>query len=86
MVNNLQNKQEVQEIDLLKLLKVLWSKIWLIVLAAFVGGVAFFLYTFFFITPLYQSSALLYTALSLRAAPHWSRQDMRDSSLILMSS
>ena len=60
MVNNLQNKQDVQEIDLLKLLKVLWSKIWLIVLAAFVGGVAFFLYTFFFITPLYQSSALLY--------------------------
>ena len=60
MINNLQNKQDVQEIDLLKLLKVLWSKIWLIVLAAFVGGVAFFLYTFFFITPQYKSSALLY--------------------------
>ena len=115
MVNNLQNKQDVQEIDLLKLLKVLWSKIWLIVLAAFVGGVAFFLYTFFFITPLYQSSALLYVnnnsldigstklnitsgdinassslidtyCVILRAVPLWSRQDMRDSSLIHMSS
>ena len=60
MTNNLQNKQDVQEIDLLKLLKVLWGKVWLIIAAAFVGGVAFFLYTFFFITPQYQSSALLY--------------------------
>ena len=60
MTNNLQSKQDVQEIDLLKLLKVLWSRVWLIVLAAFIGGVAFFLYTFFFITPQYKSSALLY--------------------------
>ena len=60
MTNNLQSKQDVQEIDLLKLLKVLWSRVWLIVLAAFVGGVAFFLFTFFFITPQYKSSALLY--------------------------
>ena len=60
MANNLQNKQDVQEIDLLKLLKVLWSRVWLIVAAAFLGGVAFFVYTFFFITPQYQSSALLY--------------------------
>ena len=42
MTNNLQSKQDVQEIDLLKLLKVLWSRVWLIVLAAFIGGVAFF--------------------------------------------
>ena len=60
MTNNLQNKQEIQEIDLLKLLKVLWNKIWIIVSAAFVGGVAFFVFTFFFITPQYQSTALLY--------------------------
>lgn len=60
MSNNLQNKQEEQEIDLLKLLKVLWSRIWIIGAAALVGGVAFFLFTFFFITPKYQSSALLY--------------------------
>lgn len=68
MTNNLQNKQDVQEIDLLKLLKVLWSKIWVIAAAAFVGGAIFFAYTLFFITPLYKSSALLYVnnnALSL---------------------
>ena len=60
MTNNLQNRQEEQEIDLLKLLKVLLSRIWIIIAAALVGGVAFFLFTFFFITPKYQSSALLY--------------------------
>lgn len=60
MTNNLQNRQEEQEIDLLKLLKVLLSRIWIIIAAALVGGVAFFLFTFFFITPKFQSSALLY--------------------------
>ena len=60
MTNNLQNKQDVQEIDLLKLLKVLLGKIWIIIAAAFVGGIIFFLFTLFFITPKYQSSALLY--------------------------
>ena len=60
MANNLPNQQETQEIDLLKLLKELWKHAWIIVMAAFIGGVAFFLYTFFFITPQYQSSALLY--------------------------
>ena len=60
MTNNLQNKQDVQEIDLLKLLKVLWSRIWIIIAAAFVGGIVFFLFTLFFITPKYKSSALLY--------------------------
>ena len=60
MTNNLQNKQDEQEIDLLKLLRVLWSRIWVIAGAAFAGGVVFFLFTLFFITPKYQSSALLY--------------------------
>ncbi len=60
MAINQPNKQETQEIDLLKLLKELWKHAWLIVLAAFLGGVAFFVYTLFFITPQYQSTALLY--------------------------
>ena len=60
MTNNLQNKQDVQEIDLLKLLRVLWSRVWIIVASAFIGGVGFLVFTFFFITPQYQSSALLY--------------------------
>ena len=60
MANNLLDKQGIQEIDLLKLLTVLWKRAWIIVAAAITGGVLFFVYTFFFITPMYQSSALLY--------------------------
>ena len=60
MANNQPNKQDVQEIDLLKLLKELWKRAWIIVIAAFLGGIIFFAYTFLFITPQYQTSALLY--------------------------
>ncbi|MCR5327232.1 MAG: hypothetical protein K6E12_00035 [Saccharofermentans sp.] len=60
MANNLLDKQGIQEIDLLKLLTVLWKRAWIIVTAAIAGGALFFIYTFFFITPMYQSSALLY--------------------------
>lgn len=60
MVSNLHNRQEEQEIDLLKLLKVLWSKIWVIGISVLTGGIIFFLVTFFFISPKYESSALLY--------------------------
>ena len=60
MANNMPNMQDVQEIDLLKLLKELWKRAWIILGAAFIGGILFFLYTFLFITPQYQSTALLY--------------------------
>lgn len=60
MANSQAIKQDVQEIDLLKLLKELWKFAWIIVLAAFVFGAGTFGYTLFFITPQYQSSALLY--------------------------
>lgn len=60
MANSLQNRQEEQEIDLLKLLKVLWSKKLIICATTLVCGLFFLLFTFFFISPKYESSALLY--------------------------
>lgn len=60
MTNNILNGQQETEIDLLKLLKELWKHAWMIVTAAIVGGIAFFLFTLFFITPQYTSYALLY--------------------------
>lgn len=60
MTKNQRTKQDEQEIDLLKLLRVLWSRMWIIAASAIVGGIAFFLFTFFLITPKYESSALLY--------------------------
>ncbi|MBR2523791.1 MAG: hypothetical protein IKE53_05060 [Clostridiales bacterium] len=59
MANNMIKGQE-EEIDLLKLLQALWHSAWVIVATALVGGVIFLVYTMFFITPQYNSSALLY--------------------------
>ena len=58
MANDVMNGQE--EIDLLKLLRALWRKAWFIVAAAVLGGAIFLVYTVFFITPQYRSTALLY--------------------------
>ena len=48
------------EIDLLKLFKALWKKIWVIILAAVIGGGVMLAYTKIMITPLYKSSAMMY--------------------------
>jgi len=58
MANDVMNGQE--EIDLLKLLQALWRKAWLIVAAAVLGGSILLVYTIFFVTPQYRTSALLY--------------------------
>lgn len=58
MANDFMNGQE--EIDLLKLLQALWKKIWVIVGATILGGILLFVYTYFFVTPMYQTTALLY--------------------------
>lgn len=53
-------KEEYMEIDLLRLLRALWHRAWAIVLAMLLCGAAAFSYTYFLVTPLYKSSALMY--------------------------
>lgn len=53
-------KEDYIEIDLLRLMKALWRRVWVIMLAMLVCGAAAFLYTDFFVTPLYSASALMY--------------------------
>ena len=48
------------EIDLLKLAGALWHRAWAIILAMVLFGGAAFSYAYFLVTPLYQSSALMY--------------------------
>lgn len=48
------------EIDLLKLAGALWHRAWAIFLSMLLFGVAAFSYACFIVTPLYQSSALMY--------------------------
>ena len=54
------NHNEEFEIDLKRLLGALVNKAWLIGIVAAVCAAAMFVYTFFFVTPLYQSSAMFY--------------------------
>lgn len=59
-MNNADNMSSEEEIDLLKLLGALWKRIWIIALAAVVGGVVLLAYTKILVTPLYKSSAMMY--------------------------
>lgn len=53
-------KSSATEIDLLALLGVLLEKIWLIIIAAIIGGILACSYASFRITPMYQASVLFY--------------------------
>lgn len=54
-----QIKEEV-EIDVQRLFRVIWQKLWLVVLVSILGAVVAFAGTFFLITPEYQASAKFY--------------------------
>ena len=54
------NQNEEIEIDLRRLIGALVNKAWLIGIVAVVCAVVVFAYTLFFVTPLYQSSAMFY--------------------------
>ena len=49
-----------QEIDLLELAKVIWKKIWIVVLGFIVGAVLSFVVTRFFMTPQYKATSSIY--------------------------
>ena len=53
-------KDDVIEIDLMRLFRALWHRAWVLILAMLLFGSAAFGYAQFLITPLYQSSALMY--------------------------
>ena len=55
----MENRTE-DEIDLLKLAAALWRKAWAIVLAVVLFATAALGYTAFFVTPLYEATALMY--------------------------
>lgn len=48
------------EIDLLQVLRRLWQKVWVIALAALIGGGAAFSYSAFLVPPLYEADAQMY--------------------------
>ncbi len=48
------------ELDIRKTISILLSKFWLIVSVTIIGGVLFFVFNSFFVTPMYTSEAVLY--------------------------
>jgi len=54
------NTREEMEIDLMQLFAAVLRKWWMLVIAVIVGGVVAFGYTYFFVTPTYQASVLMY--------------------------
>lgn len=54
------NSADEYSIDLLRIAKCLLKRVWLIVLAGILTAALFFTYTYFFITPKYSSSIMLY--------------------------
>lgn len=65
------------ELDLKKLFTILWKKAWIIAIAFIIGAVSLFLYSTYFITPLYTASATLYVANNEdRARPAISTSDI----------
>ena len=51
---------EEQEIDLLEVFYVLWRKAWVLALALLFGAAGAGLVTFFFITPQYEATSIIY--------------------------
>jgi uncharacterized protein involved in exopolysaccharide biosynthesis len=58
--DQMNKNEEYLEIDLLRLLAALWRRAWAIILAMVIFGAAAFGYASYFITPLYNSSSLMY--------------------------
>ena len=53
-------ENEEMEIDLREIFFLLWRKIWILLLAAAAGGIIIGSYSYYFITPTYQSTAKVY--------------------------
>lgn len=78
-MNNNRSKGREYEIDVLEMLSAILKKWWLIVLAMLVGAMLVFLYTRFFVTPLYQSSVSFYVNNGQRSEDKISNSDISAS-------
>ena len=59
-MNEKQMEKGTYEIDLLHIVKVLWSKAWIVAISCILLGAVGFGYARLSITPVYESSALMY--------------------------
>ncbi len=92
-INNKNN--EVVEIDLKRVWDAIVRRSWMVVLVAVLGAVLAFTYTFFFVTPEYQSSAMFYvnnsslsvgdTSLSISSADITASKNLVDTYIVILN-
>lgn len=55
-----EQRSEFGTVSMKKLFRAIFRKLWLVCISAVAGAVAVFLFTYFFVTPLYEASAMFY--------------------------
>lgn len=88
--------KQYDEIDLAKIARALWSKLWVIILAAIILGAAAFSISAFVITPMYEAETLLYvnnssisvgsTSLSISSGELTAAQKLVDTYIVILKS
>lgn len=76
-------REEYVEIDLIRLAKAFWHQAWAILLSMILCGLAAFFCTRFLVTPLYQSSALMYVNNSAVSSTSVSLADLSASQTLV---
>lgn len=90
------NSNDYYEIDLMQIFHILWHRLWVIILAAIVGGALLFSYATFLITPKYEAQAMMYvnnsgislggTEFSISNAELTAAQSLVDTYIIILNS
>lgn len=92
--NKTMEKNEKMEIDIQRLVSAVWSRAWIVVLVSVLCAVITFLGTFYFVTPLYKSSAMFYvnnsnlslgdTQVTLSSANLTASRNLVDSYIVIL--
>ena len=93
--NKTVDKNEKIEIDIQRLIGAVWSRAWIVVLVSVLCAVITFLGTFYFVTPMYKSSAMFYvnnsnlsigdTQVTLSSANLTASRNLVDSYIVILS-
>lgn len=89
-------KKQYDEISLAKIGKAIWHKFWVVLLAAFILGAGVFVYSAYFIAPMYESEATMYvnnndidigsTSVSISSGELMARQKLVDTYIVILKS
>lgn len=92
--NKTVDKNEKMEIDIQRLIGAVWSRAWIVVLVSVLCAVITFLGTFYFVTPMYKSSAMFYvnnsnlsigdTQVTLSSANLTASRNLVDSYIVIL--